>query len=108
MKTLLAGLGVAVALTLAGCAGSTSVITQADLIALQGDTSLDLAWNQATKAFLAQAKTLPPATHDAIKADLKKARTLVKAADAGQDVAANVAAALTLISQARSALPAQP
>lgn len=108
-------LGAAALAALSACKTvGQAVPPSAQLLLLQGDTTLDATYNEAAKGYLAVASQLTPALHDKLKASLLQAQPLVVAVDKGQLLAGQttidgeIVAASALIAQVRSAMPAAP
>lgn len=97
-------------LLLAGCNTAPLVPPNAQVVVLEGDTTLDASYNVAANLYLATLPSMTPAIHDQVKPIMLKAYTLVQAVDTGQvlagqtSVADEIASASSLISQVKSIL----
>lgn len=123
--TPLASLGVAFFVVMAvvsagrvltACSTAPLVPPSAQVVALQGDTSLDLAYNVAAQTYIAVLPSLSPALKGKLKPELIRAYALVKAVDSGEVIAGQaslveeIGAASSLINSIRGdlALVASP
>lgn len=97
--------------TLSACKTPAALIPATDtVIVAEGETSLDLAYNVAAKAYLNQLPTMTPSVKAQVKPLLVKAGGLVQAADAAEvlgnetSMAGQISDALSIIGQAKSLL----
>lgn len=114
LRGLCLGAAFGVALSMGpGCANIPLLHGSTQVVVAQGETTLDLAYNVAAKAYLAQLPTMAPATKAKVKPILVKAHQLVKAADQAEAVgnaaglADQIGQATQLIAQAKSLLGAK-
>ena len=95
---------------LVACANRPLIPASSAVIVAEGETSLDLAYNVAAKAYLRQLPTMDPALKAKVKPLLLKAGGLVQAADGAEvlgnetSMAAQIADAMAIIGQVKSAL----
>lgn len=112
MKRALIAISLAAALSLGACATAPLVPVPDQTLALQADTTLDVAYNVAAKLYLAQVPTMDPALKAKVKPMVQKARALVVACDNGQllgqatTMADQIALASQLIGDIKTALGA--
>jgi hypothetical protein len=101
---------VAAALTLSACTTAPLLSPSSEVLAVQGDTSLDAAYNAAAQVYLAELPTMPAPTKATLKPMMVRAYALVQAADTGTlltgetTVAGEITDAETLIAQVKAAL----